>query len=205
MSRTHAVVGCLFASMAAMAATGCAVEMQDDQVDGVDSLDEDVAEVEQAYSEATCATVAPVTTYIGGYNYTSPQTYTTTACYKSLAVDVVGYEAGFTPAPGPNHELNTYVDWADTLPTDPEACRDLFMAATLYYEDDGVMVPVEMAQRRGNYVAGSGCNVGISHGLKFYTPMVATHSYRLVVTARTDNGSGFPTRKFRIRSVWEPN
>ncbi|WP_437914392.1 hypothetical protein WME73_00440 [Sorangium sp. So ce302] len=205
MSRTHAVVGCLFASMVAMASTGCAVEMQDDQVDGVDPVDEDVAEVEQAYSEATCATVAPVTTYIGGYNYYSPQTYTTTACYKSLAVDVVGYEAGFTPAPGPNHELNTYVDWADTLPTDPEACRDLFLAATLYYEDDGVMAPVELAQRRGNYVNGVGCNVGLSYGLKFYTPMVATHSYRVVVTARTGNGSGFPTRKFSIRTVWEPS
>ncbi|MDC0680105.1 hypothetical protein [Sorangium atrum] len=124
---------------------------------------------------------------------------------KSLAVDVVGYEAGFTPAPGPNHELNTYVDWADTLPTDPEACRDLFLAATLYYEDNGVMARAEIAQRRGIYVNGVGCNVGLSHGLKFYTPMVATHSYRVVVTARTGNGSSSPTRKFRIRTVWEPS
>lgn len=61
------------------------------------------------------------------------------------------------------------------------------------------------ATPRGDYVNGVGCNVGISHGLKFYTPLVATHSYRVVVTARTDNGSSFPTRKFRIRTVWEPS
>ncbi|WP_437743592.1 hypothetical protein WMF39_00450 [Sorangium sp. So ce1504] len=201
MSRINAVVGCLFASMAAMAATGCAVEMQDDQGH------EDVAEAEQAYSEAACATVAAVATYNGGYNYTSPTTYTTTGCYKAQAVDVNNYRSGFTSQPGPGYTLHTYVTWADTLPSNEAACEALILKATLYREENGVMVKKAEDVLHGNYEDFGGCMVGPPWGIDFSTltpnELLAGVDHRIVVTARTGDGD-FPTRKFNILTMWEP-
>ncbi|WP_437859213.1 hypothetical protein [Sorangium sp. So ce363] len=202
MSRIHSVVGCLFASMAAMATTGCAVEMQDEQ------RDEDVAEAEQAYSEPTCATVAAVATYNGGFNYTSPTTYTTTDCYKAQAVDVTNYKNGFTSQPGPGYTLHTYVTWADSLPTNEEECNALILKASLYRVVNGVMEFKAERELHGNYEDFGGCMVGPPWGIDFSTlspnELLNGATHRIVVSARSGSWSSFPTRSFKIQTMWEP-
>src|SRR5262245_54064110 len=126
--------------VASLVLVGCAVEAGDD-VDREGSTGAAVHIGEAAEAIGTeCAAASPITTFVGGFDYTSPQTYNTANCYKAVALDVTNYQTGVAPPLCGYPDFRTSVHWVDAPPSTPAACSQAWLRADLFEIVNGVPV-----------------------------------------------------------------
>ncbi|WP_437810813.1 hypothetical protein [Sorangium sp. So ce1078] len=194
----------------AIALAGCAVDATDDDalVDDVvegDVVEENVAEAEQAMG-IECGSAATTASFFGGINYTSPQSYSTTSCYKGVVLDVQNYSSSYAQNPsGSVFPGRTTVEWADSLPTlaDPDRlsrCESAYVAADLFEKVGQSWVYKTSKESLGSWTPFFDGGFCAGPGVSFSSEMQAGKTYRISATARTQKSSSAATRKLRVES-----
>jgi hypothetical protein len=163
----------------------------------VEAFEEDLGETEQAIGTECAGVSTPTASFShSGVGYLSPQTYTTTSCYKAVVLDVSDYQV---PASG--SWIN--VSWNDTVPvaSDPDhvaTCNSMYVQAELFeLASNGSWIWLDSQNNQGTWKSGT-C----------YYPMVDLFdldlgkTYRIAATARTSNSSSAPTRKLAVATGW---
>jgi hypothetical protein len=172
------VVGIVGAALLVL--SGCAVEPSDDG-----APEGDVGQAAEAIG-TECADASPTVVSYGYIDYISPQWYTKPNCYKAVVMDVYDVVAG-----------DIYMDWQDAIPTTQAACEQAWMRVDVFEIVGGVPQYRGHDESFGSWL-GSWCYVNVLMISEY------THSgkdYRIAATARTDNTSAAPTRRFRVFSV----
>ncbi|XXX75259.1 hypothetical protein WMF30_47180 [Sorangium sp. So ce134] len=191
----------------AFALAGCAVDAAGDDalVDDVVDVDEDVAEAEQAMG-VECAGAAATATFVGGINYTSPQSYSAASCYKGVVLDVQSYSSSYAQNPsGSVFPGRTTVEWADSLPTlaDPDRvakCEATYVAADLFEKVGSSWVYKTSKDSLGVWTPFFDGGFCAGPGVSFASEMQAGKTYRISATARTQKTTSAPTRKLHVES-----
>lgn len=193
-------------SVAAMTLAGCAMEAED--VDAID-IEEDIAQEAQAIG-TECAAASPTVTAVGTVNYTSPQTYDTTNCFKAVVVDVSNYKTGAPLPPtndGLSYSFSTSVSWADAVPNvstlnHAAICNSMLVRADLFEVVNGVPVFKTTQTSLGNWSDGELFSNCSTPALDLTSQMQAGKKYRIAATARAGSGSSAPTRKVNMNASW---
>lgn len=189
---TNQIVSGIVIALASLSLNGCMV----DGIEGEDAM-LDIDQTELALG-LECADTFATQTFNGGINYTSPQTYNQTSCYKGVAIDVTNYSSIYTqPGDIPGH---TAVEWADALPNTQAACQSTVVTAYLFQWINGDWQYVDDKSSFGVWTSFFGSYYCSGPGVSFETEMQAGRTYRIAATARTQNSSSAPTRKLHIES-----
>ncbi|WP_437315568.1 hypothetical protein [Sorangium sp. So ce385] len=189
----------------AIALAGCAVDATDEDALADDVVEEDVAEAEQAMG-VECAGAAATATFVGGINYTSPQSYSTASCYKGVVLDVQSYSSLYAQNPsGSVFPGRTTVDWADSLPAfaDPDhvaTCESTYLAADLFEKVGSSWVYKTTKESLGIWTPFFDGGFCAGPGVSFSSEMQAGKTYRISATARTHKSSSAATRKLHVES-----
>lgn len=183
-------------SVSAFALTGCVAEMGESDV-----AEEDIVQAEEAIG-TECAAANPVKYFVGGFDYTSPQTYTTANCYKAVPVTVGNYEAGFPPPPPDTfeHELWTHVSWADAALSTQAACSAAWVRADVFKYVNNIPVYLGYLEDKGGW--DSFLNTCMHPYVDITGFLQNGESYMVAATARTAATSAAPTRKVSVKSMW---
>ena len=146
---------------------------------GATTGSETSAEQQEGLGEAACATISADITQDLPLDFTSPTTYTHSACFKAYIADVV---------PG-----NNTVDfaWNAAIPTNSAACTSAVIWAQQYLLESGVYVAVGDKVRSGGVWSGGTCQIS---NIIFANPTGAGE--RFAVSARS-GGSNGPTVSFQ--------
>ncbi|WP_437286657.1 hypothetical protein [Sorangium sp. So ce406] len=196
-------------SVAAFALTGCAVDAAGDDSPVDDMVEEDVEVVEEAEQAmgVECANAAATATFVGGIDYSSPQTYNTASCYKGVVLDVSNYSSLYAQNPsGSVFPGRTTVEWADSLPalSDPDRivkCNSTYVAADLFERVGGNWVYKTTKESLGAWTPFFDGGFCAGPAVSFSSEMQAGKTYRVSATARTYKSSSAPTRKLHVESL----
>jgi hypothetical protein len=203
-------LGLVCSSFIALSLAGCSVEAMDDEMDDSEDLAEDIGEASDAVG-IECANAPATMSFTGGINYSSPQTYSTTNCYKGVVLDVTSYSQVYTqPAIGGGRDGRTEVQWADALPLRSEVnaasrCGSLWMLADLFESVGDAWVHRATKETNGSWMEVHNEDWDIAQCmaplLSFSSEMQAGKKYRISTTARTAQTSAAPTRKLTVKSI----
>lgn len=177
-------------------AEGASAELSD--TDDATSVEEAVGEASQAIG-SECAAAVATQSFSSTIDYTSPQTYSTTNCYKGVVLDVTSY-ASTVPA---GNWIYTNVGWEDSVPLASQpgheaACAALWMEADLFERVNGTWVFRGTREAFGFWETEFPANTCMPPTVNFNDVMVPGRTYRLSATARTAKGSSAPTRKLNV-------
>lgn len=175
----------------AIATAGCAAE---------DSSDGQGATGELAQAIGTeCSAASTTAAFVGGANYTSPQTYSTTSCFKAVVVDISNYSSTFLGAG--NVAGGTYISWADSAPTTQAACTSSWVRADLFVWQNNAWTYKGFKTATGIWTPFFGSFFCETAQVGFTAPdLVAGNTYRIAATARTAATSDAATRKVSVLS-----
>lgn len=194
-------------SVAAMAFAGCAMEAGDvDALESESEGEEDIAQEAQAIGPE-CAAASPTISAVGTVNYTSPQTYSTTNCFKAVVVDVANYKSGAALPPtndGLSYSFSTTVSWAEAVPDiftlNHEAiCNSMLVRADLFEFINGVPTVKTTQSSLGQWVDGDIFSFCSIPALNLTSQLQAGKKYRVAATARTSNSV---THKVNVNASW---
>lgn len=187
---------------AALSLAGCSVQATEEE-----GIEEDIGD-EAAEIGTECAAAAVTATFVGGINFTSPQTYSTTNCFKAVVLDVTNFKNGFAPEPidGFTHTFRSFVQWADALPSLSDPNREalysqLWLDADLFEVVNGI--PVYKTTKESFGFCGFFCSAPLA--IDFAPLMQPGKTYRISATARTSKSSAAPTRKVNVTTNWFAN
>lgn len=189
-------------SSSALLLSGCLAEGASAELsDTADaaSVDEAVGEASQAIG-SECAAAAATQSFSSVIDYTSPQTYSTTNCYKGVVLDVTSY-ASTAPA---GNWIYTNVGWADSVPVASQsgheaACAALWMEGDLFERVNGTWVFRGTREAFGYWSTDfPATNTCMPPTVNFNDVMVPGRTYRIAATARTSKGSSALTRKLSV-------
>jgi hypothetical protein len=154
----------------------------------------DVGEVFQAIG-SECAAASATAMFVGGANYTSPQTYDTTNCYKAVVIDIDKYSADFLGNYGSGRPGGTYINWKDAVPVTQSACNDSWVRADLFHWLNNTWIYDYPKDSHGTWISGdlfTGCFLPETSFTSI--DLQAGNTYRIAATARTSATSSAPTR-----------
>jgi hypothetical protein len=158
-----------------------------------------VGEASQAIG-SECAAAVATQSFVSVINYASPQTYSTTNCYKGVVLDVSSY---VSTAPSGDW-VYTNVGWADSVPLASQAgheaaCAALWMEEDLFERVNGTWVFRGTREAFGYWSTGfPAANTCMPPTVDFNDTMIAGRTYRISATARTSKSSAAATRKLSV-------
>jgi hypothetical protein len=151
----------------------------------------------QAFGETACAAVgAQDLTAEAGTHAAVNGGYNNPHCYKSYLIDIDNYVDPGWPDQEASYVNGVLVQWNDTVPTTGSACTNLFLATDTYVWSGGAWKQIRSAETAGFWDGVYCAPPWIS-----LTQLVDGTDYRFVVTARTADSSGAPTKAFILETT----
>jgi hypothetical protein len=179
MGRIISRLGIVSVCASAVVLSGCLASAEGEGLEEQvgEGLEEQVGEAEQAIG-TECAGATATQSFTGSANWVSPQTYSTTSCYKAVVVDVnsIANVGGIAYAT---------VYWADTAPTTQAACEASFVRMDMFEWVSGSWSNYYTDSAPGVWNSGTGTCQKPSVG----TGVTPLHTFRFAITARLGDGT----------------